>query len=71
MPKKVKILSGVTVPETRHKWPWRKLKVGESFLAKGKTHSQLTNVLAYARAVTGHTFELRKVEGGILFKRLK
>lgn len=56
------------------KYPWFKLRVGQTFFVPGRTASQLHSAKTNAEKRLGFTFELRSVtrenESGTLVRRL-
>lgn len=63
----VKIERGIPVPsiDARVRWPWKRLEVGDSFLAEGKKMKGFQPYVSRAGTVIGRKFICRSVEGGV------
>ena len=67
-----KIETGIPIPPPQTgggRYPWRKMKVGDSFLVPGKTQKTWNGVSA-AHKMTGFKFTVRTVEGGVRVWRI-
>lgn len=68
----------VPIPSQRAapvRYPWRKMKVGDSFLVAGSDHERLLNSLtscrAYAQMKTGRKFVCRCIAQGVRVWRVE
>jgi len=61
----------VPIPSSRYKYPWQRMKIGDSFFVKGKTAQQFGGHIAHAGKHYHMTFTTRTVNGGLRVWRVK
>jgi hypothetical protein len=69
----IQIDKGIPLPPQRRrpmKYPWRTLKVGESFFVPERTAAEFSGNVRSAKKKTGHRYTTRTVDGGVRVWRL-
>ncbi|HQT62754.1 hypothetical protein [Acidiphilium sp.] len=61
----IEIEKNVPMPMRRQRYPWRQMKVGDSFVVPGKTSGAFSGAKRAAAKATGFKFATRNVEGGV------
>lgn len=71
----VKVERGIPIPHAtvgRHpKWPWKQMRVGDSFLIPGAKERSASSMAGHAGKVNGMKFVVRTVAGGVRVWRVK
>lgn len=67
------IEKGIEIPQPKgnRKYPWKEMKVGDSFFLKGGGHSTIYPAASYAGTRNNKKFVVRAVEGGIRVWRIE
>ena len=60
-----------SVPEYNTRFPWRELKVGETFFVPGIKKTKISSAMGMAMNRTGLVFESENSDGGVIVRRVR